>query len=181
MVTEQRKRAGRYRFHSLLAPNIRSSKFATLIVLMHLCLAGCMFSSTVGPVSKSIAAELQRGATTIDLAQHTKFQWSDAVLFAPYAVRSEICKELTLNEKDCLRFSPDMVPEGQFLLVFRLNEQIIHHEFHDRSNGDFQIRGMTNTIQRNHGQFTVEIRKSGNSKWTFLHPKLDTTTMDRPK
>ena len=181
MVTEQKKRADRYSFHSLLAPNIRRSKFATIIVFLHLCLAGCMFISTAGPVSNSIAAELQRGVTTIDLAQHTKFQWSDAVIFAPYAVRSEICKELTLNDKDCLRLSPDMVPEGQFLLVFRLNEQVIHHEFHDRSNGDFKIHAMTSTIQRNRGLFTVEIQKSGNSKWTFLHPKLDATTMDKPK
>lgn len=67
----------------------------------------------------------------------SSLSWDELYIFEPYSVREESCKLLRLNWFECRLIIPSSVSEGEYFLVFRAKQAIIHSEHHARANGDF--------------------------------------------
>ncbi len=79
------------------------------ILVLPLMLIGC--TPSPGVVSQSLRSELHKGHMTINLAEIVKFDWDEVTMFAPYAVESDVCPTLQLNQNDCAAFLPSMLAE----------------------------------------------------------------------
>jgi hypothetical protein len=142
------------------------------ILVLPLMLIGC--TPSPGVVSQSLRSELQKGRMKINLAEIVKFDWDEVTLFAPYSVESDVCPTLQLNQNDCAALLPSMVAETQYLLVFRLNGRVVHHEYHNISNGHFETRKMATRLLRSQSSFQVTPAKPEHSPspW-YLSPEYE--------
>ncbi|MBS1144923.1 MAG: hypothetical protein H6R14_2329 [Proteobacteria bacterium] len=145
------------------------------ILVLPLMLIAC--TPSPGVVSQSVRSELQKGQMKINLAEIVTFDWDEVTLFAPYSVKSNVCPPLQLNQNDCAALLPNMVAETQYLLVFRLNGRVVHHEYHNISNGHFEMRKMATRLLRSQSSFQVTPAKPEHSPspW-YLSPEHDPDT-----
>jgi|GEM_PF-1792881 len=94
-----------------------------------------------GPVGGKIRrAVLMDGATSVNIASLTSFDWSEFRLYGPYQYREEICEAEKLAWLAC-RKVPESVNETEFLLLFRTAQGAVYMERHDRDEGDFANSG----------------------------------------
>jgi len=111
------------------------------IVVFSLALvAGC--SSSAGEFSVALGKRLQvERQPVVDLAKVTSLNWEELFIFGPYSIREESCKLLQLSWLECRFTIPSSVDEGEYFLVFRAKQKVVHSERHARGNGDFHSRG----------------------------------------
>jgi hypothetical protein len=128
------------------------------VLILSMLMAGCfLLGADAGKVSKRIAHEVRaKHAQHVDMAEMTDFPWDELYLFGPYQVRDSICKTLRISGTECSRVSPDMVDEGDFLLVFRHKGHIAHVEKHRRYFGDFSSTDKPQPIRREDAKFLVQ-------------------------
>lgn len=104
------------------------------------------------PVSSAIAEKVSKGeGTIINLAEMTSFEWDKLYIFDPYESRDNIQNSIGQQflKTDEL---PMGVSEGDTLLVFTKNNQVVHYFNHPRGKGDFS--GL-----KNHNWFTPQNAK----------------------
>jgi hypothetical protein len=112
-----------------------------------------------GGVSRAIAEKIRAGTATVDIATLTPFMWDEMFLFGPYQTRERICARLRLDGIRCWWIVPAAIDEGHYFFAFRSGGDIVHHEHHPRSNGDFSRSRVPQPIIRAQAMFTV--RKDG--------------------
>ncbi len=161
-------------FHSLGNTSMKPACISNIakILVLPLMLIGC--TPPPGVVSQSLRSELQKGHMKINLAEIVKFDWDEVTLFAPYSVESDVCPTLQLNQNDCAALLPGMVAETQYLLVFRLTGRVVHHEYHNISNGHFIMQKMATRLMRSQSSFQVTPAKPehSSSPW-YLSPEYE--------
>ena len=88
--------------------------------------------------STALASKLQSDRPTeIDLATVSAIAWDELFIFDPYSTREANCSALKLDLFECRTTFPEMVSEGDNVLVFRRNGKVMRAEVHPRANGDF--------------------------------------------
>jgi hypothetical protein len=127
-----------------------------------------------GPVGKALRNEVrERKQREIDLVSMVPFKWDELFLFEPYSPRSEVCKELRLKESECSSIvKSESTDDGQMLLVFKLEAQIVHTEMHIRFNGDFTPLDFKQPITPTTAKFRVqeEGHSASGKPWLRLRP-----------
>lgn len=79
-------------------------------------------------------------AAEVDLSTISQMPWDELFVFGPYSLRERNCELLQLGWFACRITFPSSVSEGEHILVFRENKQVVHSERHARMNGDFSSR-----------------------------------------
>ena len=135
--------AAESRLHSQLraAPRVKnfSRRWCGLASLAFaaLLLAACTSGSSQ-QFSTALANKLQSvRPTEIDLATVSAITWDELFIFGPYSMREANCSALKLDLFECRTTFPEMVGEGDNVLVFRRNGKVMRAEVHPRANGDF--------------------------------------------
>lgn len=121
-----------------------------------------------GEVSQALKRELEKGSLHVNLAEIAKGDWDEVILFAPYALQSDVCPVLQLSPKNCSSLLPEMVPEARYLLAFRLSGRVVHHEYHNTRNGNFITKEMVTHIPRVQSSFQVETTKEQGLPYWYL-------------
>lgn len=121
-----------------------------------------------GEVSQALKRDLEKGSLHVNLAEIAKGDWDEVILFAPYALQSDVCPVLQFNPKDCSSLLPEMVSESQYLLVFRLSGRVVHHEYHNTRNGNFITNEIVTHIPRLQSSFKVETTKELGLPYWYL-------------
>ncbi len=144
-------------------------KFVVLVVISIICcLAGCSeATNSTGMISKRIGDAVRTpGAREVRLSELTTFGWDRLYVFPPGATREEMCKFIGAGRNNCGRvIRVEKTPESHVAMVFDLQGQVTHFEFHALKNGQFDIdfgpqgipKSMTNFRVR-HSTGTGEIR-----------------------
>lgn len=113
---------------------VRHIILSSAIALAASAVGGLHFLKT--SVSDRIGVEAKKSGS-FDLAKLTDFNWDQAYIFSPYMLRERICARLPATWTQCASRLPPTISEGDFLLVFSLSGNVVHHELHSRRNGDF--------------------------------------------
>ncbi|WP_292937020.1 hypothetical protein [Noviherbaspirillum sp.] len=127
-------------------------------LILSVLLTGCfLLGPDAGLVSTRIGHEVRdKNEQHIDMTEMTDFPWDELYLFGPYQARDSICRTLQIGGTECSRVSPEMVDEGDVLLVFRNRGDIAHVEKHRRYLGDFSSADKSDPIRREDAKFIVE-------------------------
>jgi hypothetical protein len=68
----------------------------------------------------------------------TNFEWDKMYLFGPYMPRTEICKILSVEVKNCEGVVPfESVDDGVMSIAFTSGTRVVRYSRHIRWNGDF--------------------------------------------
>lgn len=123
-------------------------------------LAGCgetyrYFES--GPVGWQLRSEVRdKGATTVTLANLTRFEWDEVFLFDPYTPRSIVCASLGLAQRECEeKITAESRDDGVMFIAFRQGGRLVHAEIHFRVYGDFTPVPAAQPIRRRDAVFRV--------------------------
>lgn len=148
---------------------------AWLVLVVCALLFGCDWSGYLsGPVGQALRHEVrEKKQKEIDLARVVPFKWDELFLFGPYTPRSEVCKELKLNEPECLIVvKSESTDDGEMFLVLRHQGNIVHTEMYIRFNGDFTPLDFKQPITPTDAKFTVkeEGRSASGEPWLRLRP-----------
>src|SRR5579859_3588722 len=68
-------------------------------------------------VAEDLSKQVQAGATEVDMAHLTEFEWDVMFVFGPYYPKDAICKTLNLTASHCSEAGIKDVDEREFLLV----------------------------------------------------------------
>jgi hypothetical protein len=149
-------------------------------ILLFLSLSGCGDSYRYlksGNVGWALKKELRdKKSTRVDIANLTNFQWDELFLFSPYQATNEICKRLVLSAVDCKSFiTAESTDDGEMLMVFRREGNIVHTEMHIRWHGDFTpVSDMPFTPRTAVFSVSVEGKGASGNDWLKLRPISDT-------
>ncbi len=125
---------------------------------------------SAGNVSQEIKHHLLGGAEEIRLSGMTAFHWTEVILLPPYTDRKEVCIALQLSNEACLRNTPEAIDEGQFFFVFKHGPQVVHSEYHERSNGDFRLSKSPSVYPAIASTFKVTRERQPDGRiWYYLH------------
>jgi len=94
----------------------------------------------------------------VDLANVLALDWDEMFAFGPYSIRERNCQALQLGWLRCRTTLPAEVNDGEFVLVFRSNSEVVHVEHHRRWNGDLssQTSPRPQPIVRSAAKFSVK-------------------------
>jgi hypothetical protein len=108
-----------------------------LIALIALVATAC--SSPDDRVSRAIGNALRdQNAQEVRIAALTDFEWDKLYLFDPYTPRSEICKVLGVQVKNCESVVPfESENDGVMSIAFLSGTRVVRYSRHIRWNGDF--------------------------------------------
>jgi hypothetical protein len=111
------------------------------------------FSTALGKLVRSEKVQ------EVDLANVLPLDWNELFVFGPYSPRESNCQALQLGWLKCRLTLPAEVNEGELVLVFRANSQVVHVERHRRWNGDFsaQTSPRPQPILRSAAKFSVRL------------------------
>jgi hypothetical protein len=148
---------------------------ASHVLVLCALLLGCDLSGYLsGPVGKALRHEVrEKKQKEIDLSRLISFEWDELFLFGPYTPRSEVCKELKLNEPECsVVVKSESTDDGEMFLVFRHKEKIVHTEMYIRFNGDFTPLDFKQPITPTDAKFIVkeEGQSASGEPWLRLRP-----------
>ena len=137
----------------------------TVLILASLVLGAC---SADTPVSDAVRARAVAGGV-VTLAEATGFQWDTVHIFGPYHPQERVCGALGATWSTCGQHVPAQgLPEGVFLTVFTRQGQVVHHELHPRSNGEYCTDSCALMLQKHQAVFKVmAITGSGYSNSRF--------------
>jgi hypothetical protein len=109
-------------------------------------------------VAEDLSRQVQSGATEVDMAHLTEFEWDEMFVFGPYYPRDAICKTLNLTASHCSEAGIKDVDEGEFLLVFMRGGAVSQTGRVPRNvaNFDESNRCLAKPIRRSAAVFTVE-------------------------
>jgi hypothetical protein len=107
----------------------------TVVTALAAVAAGVMWTSR-SSVSDRIAAEVRKSGA-FSLAEVTPFKWDQALIFSPYSRRDQVCAALGATWGRCTAELPPTISEGDYLMAFVFQGNVVHHELHSRRHGDF--------------------------------------------
>lgn len=127
--------------------------------------------NSTGMISQRIGeAARQPGARTVDLGALTTFGWDRVHVFKPGATREEMCAFIGAKRTNCGRvIRVDRTPDGHVGMVFDLQGQVTHVEFHALANGRFDMDFGPEGLPRAKAVFTV--RHSTGTQEIWLEPR----------
>ena len=143
------------------APDVAEMKLPTLWLRLALVgLVGCGEAYRYiesGPVGWQLKREVRdRGATTIPLANFTRFEWDEVFLFDPYTPRGVVCAALEVAERECEgEITAESRDDGVMFIAFRRNGTLVHAEMHFREHGDFTPVPRAQPIRKTDAVFRV--------------------------
>ena len=147
-----------------------------LSTLLAVLLAALLFAcsevvNSTGMISKRIGEVVQTpGATEVDLSKLTTFGWDRFYVFKPGATREEMCKFMGANRNVCGRvIRVERTPEDHVAMVFDLQGQVTHFEFHAIENGRFDVSFSESGLPRAGAVF--RIRRNTGTGAVWLEPK----------
>ncbi|MEO8102561.1 MAG: hypothetical protein ABI790_08545 [Betaproteobacteria bacterium] len=164
---------------------------AALVVLSVLTIVAVACSGSIyryvqsGPVSWQLKKQVRDAQLTeVDLGKIAAFPWDELFLFGPYTGPEEICKVLSLQQRECTNAIKDELDsDGVMLLVFRMDRRIVHADLHMRYHGDFTPVPAVQPLNRSQAVFSVfadgEASGAG-GKWLRLRPKLPVMQTTNP-
>jgi hypothetical protein len=123
-------------------------------------LAACTTAEPAGEFSTALGKLVRSGKVhEVDLANVLPLDWNELFAFGPYSPRESNCQTLQLGWLQCRMTLPAEVNEGEFVLVFRANSEVVHVEHHQRWNGDFsaQTSPQPQPILRSAAKFSVRL------------------------
>lgn len=132
--------------------------FTTAAVAVICALAACSEATNgTGMISKRIGeAARTPGATEVRLGSLTTFGWDRVYVFRPGATREEMCKFLGAGRNACGRIiRVEATPAGHVAMVFGLQGQVTHFEFHALKNGRFDVDFGESGLPRDATNFRV--------------------------
>jgi len=133
-------------------------RLTTFALFLAALLAGCSEGrNSTGMISQRIG-EVARtpGATEVDLGKLTTFGWDRVYVFKPGATREEMCKFMGANRNACGRvIRVERTPDAHVAMVFDLQGQVTHFEFHALANGQFDVAFGDHGIPRSAAVFRI--------------------------
>lgn len=104
------------------------------------CLAALLLACARGdPESQAIGRlALASEDGLLRLSDAVPAGWDHVHIFAPYAMRSDVCRTLGVAARECERVVPfASMDDGRFSLAFVADGRLLRYVDHPRHNGDF--------------------------------------------
>lgn len=154
---------------------------ACIILTLAAAMHGCSPSESV---SARIAAEA-KDAESFELAKLTEFAWDKAFVFGPYATSERVCGALPASWTQCAGVLAGGIDEGNYFLAFVQRGVVVHHELHQRSNGEFCSESCILQLTPHDARFKVvssNLLGSGAKRFSQVAPtqSLEPTRVGKP-